>query len=296
MTKMFYDATVLSSRYLTSGMVRVTLGGEGLAGYPGTGVADEYMRFFFPNEETGRLHLPHIDEQGRWTYPDGGQEAIRCSTYTVRALRPEVNELDIDFVVHKGGLASEWAQKARPGDRITVNRPRGIATPPADAVWQLLVCDATGIPALSRMLEQSPDNIQTRVFVEVAEAAHEQQLPHNDFVTVTWLHRSGNGVAPSRLADVIKAMPMAATPGYIWVAGEQKVVRTIRKYVRQDLKLPTDRYELVSYWTNDSEAWEAGWKALPQDVKDAIDASWSSGRDIEDLRDEYYATLEKYGL
>lgn len=296
MSQIFFDATVLSSRYLTPGMVRLTFGGAGLEGYPSTGVADEYMRFFFPNEKTGRLHLPHIDELGRWTYPDGGQEAIRCSTYTVRAYRPDAGELDIDFVVHEGGLASEWAQKARPGDRITVNRPRGIATPPTDATWQLLVCDATGLPALSRMLEQSPKNLQTRVFVEVALAEHELDLPHHDFATVTWLHRSGNGVAPSRLADVVKAMPVSPTPGYIWVAGEQKVVRSIRKYVRQELKLPTERYELVAYWTHEGEAWKAGWQALPQEIKDAIDASWSSGRDIEDLRDEYYATLEKYGL
>jgi NADPH-dependent ferric siderophore reductase len=296
MNNIFFQAIVLASRSITPGMIRVTFGGEGLAGYPSTGVPDEYMRFFFPNEETGRVHLPHIDENGRWTYPDGGQEAIRCSTYTVRAHRPEANEIDIDFVVHEGGLASEWAQKARPGDQITVNRPRGICARPADTVWQLLVCDSTGIPALSRMLEQSPRNIQTRAFIEVAAAEHEQDLPHHDFATITWLHRSGNGVAPSRMADVVKAMPIAPTPGYIWVAGEQKVVRAIRKYVRQELKLPTERYELVSYWTHEGEAWEARWKALPQAVKDAIDASWSSGRDIEDLRDEYYATLEKYGL
>src|SRR5690606_33613945 len=137
----------------------------------------------------------------------------------------------------------------RPGDRITVNRPRGICAPPTDAVWQLLVCDATGLPALSRLLEQTPKHVQTRVFIEVAAPEHEQELPHHDFATITWLHRSGNGVAPSRMADVVKTMPIPATPGYIWVAGEQKVVRAIRKYVRHELKLPTSRYDLVSYWS-----------------------------------------------
>lgn len=296
MSPMFFTATVLGSRYLTPGMLRLTLGGGGLAQFTSTGIADEYLRLFFPNPETGRVHLPHIDEQGRWTYPDGGQGAIRCSTYTVRAFREDMRELDIDFVVHEGGLASEWAQSARSGDTITVNRPRGICAPPADTAWQLLVCDATGLPALSRLLEQTPRHVQTRVFVEVASAAHELDLPHHDFATVTWLHRSGNGVAPSRMADVVRAMPLAPTPGYIWVAGEQRTVRAIRKYIRQDLKLPPQRYELVAYWTHEGEDWEARWNALPQAVRDAIDVSWSSGRDVEDVRDEYYATLEKYGL
>jgi Siderophore-interacting protein len=295
MSQMFFEARVLARHVLTPGMVRLTFGGEGLAGFLGTGIPDEYLRLFFPNEQTGKLHLPIITEDGRWTYPDG-QDAIRYSTYTVRQHRPHEGEIDIDFVVHEGGLASEWAQNARPGDAITINRPRGLYTPPADITWQLLVSDATGLPALARILEQTPRHVQSRVFIEIAAAEHEQPLPHHEFVTVTWLHRSGNGVAPSRMVDVVKAMPLSPTPGYIWVAGEQRVVRAIRKYVRQDLRWPPERYELVGYWTQDGEAWEARWKAMPEAVKAAIDASWSSGRDMEELRDEYYATLENYGL
>lgn len=295
MSTMFFEAKVLGRQSLTPGMIRLSFGGDGLAGFPGTGMPDEYLRLFFPDRGTGRLHLPVITEDGRWTYPDG-QEVIHCSTYTVRQHRPEMGEIDIDFVVHEGGVASEWAQKAEPGDVITINRPRGLYTPPADITWQLLVADATGMPALARILEQTPKHVQSRVFIEIAAPEHEQPLPHHEFATVTWLHRSGNGVAPSRMADVVKAMPLSATPGYIWVAGEQKVVRAIRKHVRQQLKLAPERYELVGYWTQESEVWEERWKNLPGEVRAAIDASWSSGRDIEELRDEYYATLEKYGL
>ena len=292
---MFHTATVLSRRQLTPGMIRLTFGGEGLGQFKSTGVGDEYLRLFFPNEETGRLHLPHIDEEGRWTYPDG-RDTIRYSTYTVRRHSPETGEIDIDFVVHEGGLASEWAQRAMPGDTVTINSPRGLYNPPQDSVWQLLVADATGLPALCRLLEQTPGRVQSRVFVEIARPEDEQALPAHPGATVTWLHHSGNGVAPSRLEDVVRAVPLPATPGYIWVAGEQKVVRAVRKYVRQELKLPKERYELVGYWIHEGEAWDAKWEALPAEVRAAIDAAWDSGRDREDVRDEYEATLEKYGL
>jgi len=293
MNRMFYDATVIARQQLTSGMIRLTFGGDGLAEFRTTGIGDEYLRLFFPNTETGKLHLPNITEDGRWTYPDG-QDAIRYSTYTVR--RFAQGEIDIDFVVHEGGMASDWAQRAQPGDRVTINKPRGLYTPPADTVWQLLVADATGIPALARILEQTPNNVQSRVFIEVAALEHEQPLPAHSGATVTWLHRSGNGVAPSRMADVLRAVPLPATPGYIWVAGEQRVVRAIRKFVRQDLKLPAERYELVGYWTANAEDWKARWEALPQTIQAQIDAAWHSGRNREDVRDEYDATLEKYGL
>ena len=295
MTPMFHEATVLSRQQLTPGMLRLTFGGEGLSDLRSTGIGDEYLRLFFPNEATGKLHLPHITEDGRWTYPDG-QDALSYSTYTIRGFRPERGEIDIDFVVHAGGRASEWAQRAMPGARITINNPRGLYAPPADTVWQLLVADATGLPALSRLLEQTPRHVQSRVFVEVARSEDEQELPAHPGATVTWLHRSGNGVAPSRMGDVVRAVPLPPTPGYLWVAGEQKVVRSIRRFVRQELRLPPERYELVGYWIANGEDWDARWDALDPAIKAQIDAAWDSGRDPEEVRDEYEATLEKFGL
>jgi NADPH-dependent ferric siderophore reductase len=234
---MFHEATLLSRRQLTPGMIRLTFGGPGLSTFKSTGIGDEYLRLFFPNEKTGRLHLPHIAEDGRWTYPDG-QDALRYSTYTIRGFRPERGEIDIDFVVHAGGRASEWAQRAMPGARITINNPRGLYAPPADTVWQLLVADATGLPALSRLLEQTPRHVQSRVFVEVARSEDEQELPAHPGATMTWLHRSGNGVAPSRMGDVVRAVPLPPTPGYLWVRapGAQAApgaIRTCRLLDRQ---------------------------------------------------------------
>jgi NADPH-dependent ferric siderophore reductase len=292
---MFFHATVLSRTQLTPGMIRLTLGGPGLATFESTGVADEYLRLFFPHEKTGQVHLPVITEDGRWTYPDG-QDAIRCATYTVRRCDRAAGEIDIDFVVHDGGTASAWAQRCRAGETITINKPRGLYAPPPDTRWQLLVTDAPGLPALHRILEQTPQDVQSRVFVEVAEPDHQQDLPYHPFATVTWLHGSGNGVAPSRLGEVLRSVPLPATPGYLWVAGEQKVVRTIRRFVRQELKWPADRYELVGYWVADGEAWEARWDALPTEIRSAIEAGWDSGRDPEVVQDEYDAVLERFGL
>ena len=295
LTQMFYEASVCAKIVLTPGMLRITLGGPGLADFASTGVGDEYLRLFFPNSETGRIHLPHIDDNGRWTYPDG-QKAVSYATYTVREFRAEPIEIDIDFVVHDGGMASDWARSCVAGDSVTLNNPRGLYAPPNDIVWQLLVADATGLPALSRLLEQTPGHVQTRAFIEVADKTHEQSLPYHPHASVTWLHGSGNGVAASRMGEVVRALPLPATPGYVWVAGEQRVVRSLRRYVRHELRLPAERYELIGYWTENSQAWEERYEALPEAVRGAIAAGWDSGRDREVVRDEYYATLERFGL
>lgn len=295
MSRTFHQVTVADRRMLTPGMVRLTFAGDDLATFRSTGIGDEYLRLFFPDEETGELVLPIIDENGSWTYPEG-KPPVRCATYTVRRFDAEARRMDIDFVVHEGGIASEWAQSARPGDQMVINSPRGLYVPPADMQWQLLIADATGLPALARLLEQTPRDIKSRIFVEVATAADEQRLPEHPGATVTWLHGCGNGMAPSRLEEIVRSVQLPAAPGYIWVAGEQKAVRAIRKYVRQELKLPADRYKLVAYWIEKRQEWAAGWQALDPAIRQQIEAAWSSGRDEEEVRDEVEATLEKFDL
>jgi len=294
MTNRFHRATVLRNTALTPGMVRLTLGGEGLRNFRSTGIGDEYLRLFFPDDSTGELALPIIDEKGRWTYPEGPSK-VRCSTYTVRRFRADLGEIDIDFVVHEGGLASEWAQRAAPGEVITINSPRGLFMPPEETDWYLMVADAAGLPALARIVEEMPETAPVRVFIEVADPAHEQTLRFGPNVTLTWLH-GGNGYGPSGLEEAVRRVPLPETPGYVWASAEQKVVRAIRKYVRHELKFMPARYELVGYWVDKQNDWNLRWDALDSGVREQIEAAWASGRDPEQVRDEVDATFEKLGL
>lgn len=274
-------------------MVRVTLGGEGLQAFRSTGIGDEYLRLFFPDAETGELALPTIGADGRWSYPEG-RSKVRCSTYTVRRFDDASHELDIDFVIHPGGQASDWAQNAVPGDEITTNAPRGLYHRPETAQWQVWLADATGLPAVSRLLELPPV-VPTRVFIEVPDADHQLPLPASELVSVTWLH-GGNGHSASHLADVMARLKLPASPGYLWAAGEQKVVRSIRKFVRQQLGWPSEHYELVGYWVDQQQEWTARWEALDPTIRAEIEAAWASDRDREDVQDEVDASFERLGL
>ena len=252
MKRTFHEVTVAQRQLLTPGMVRVTFAGDDLATFRSTGIGDEYLRLFFPDDATGELVLPHIDDNGVWTHPEG-KPPVRCATYTVRRFDAGARQMDIDFVVHAGGVASEWAQSAEPGCRMVINNPRGLYIPPDDIEWQLLLADATGLPALARLVEQTPSHVESLIFIEVATAADEQELPYHPAARITWLHGSGNGLGPSRLDTVARAAELPDTPGYIWAASEQQVVRRLRKYVRQELNMPPERQKLVAYWIETSQ-------------------------------------------
>jgi NADPH-dependent ferric siderophore reductase len=289
--------TVLNRRNVTPGMVRVTLGGEGLRDFKTTGVGDEYIRFFFPHAETGELVLPDVDEKGFWKWPEGKKPA-HCECYTIRAVREgETPEIDVDFVVHEHGHASEWAQAATPGQTIAMREPYGIYEAPANADWQLFVCDATGLPALGRLLENLPAGIEARAIVELPDASHEQVFETKADLKLVYLHGTGNGIAPSRLEAAMRgvAVPEGRTP-YVWVAAETKAVRPIRKYLRHELGWHVSRYSITGYWTDKLAEWEHRWDTLDPAVKKQIDDLWRSGRDGEEVADEVEATMEKFGL
>ncbi|SOD59161.1 NADPH-dependent ferric siderophore reductase, contains FAD-binding and SIP domains [Streptomyces zhaozhouensis] len=301
MTLTIHRALVTATRRLTPGMVRITLGGPDLAGYPTTGVGDEYVRLFFPAEGTREPELPTPAERGGWSW-DEEQRPAPMRTYTIRGVDPEAGTVDIDFVVHDGGIAAAWALAAAPGDAVGMTSPTGLYKRPAEARWQILVADAAGLPAAARLVAQTPPGVRTRVVLEVVDPRHRQPIslgdPERDAeeLTVEWLY-AGNGHTPSRLDAVIRDLELPEEPGYLWFAGETGVMRAVRKNLRHQRGLPNGSYSTVGYWTLRAEELRRRWDALDEETRAHLYRMWEDEtRDIEEITDDYHARLERLGL
>lgn len=288
-----HRAEVVGRETVSAGMVRLTFGGAGLAGWTSTGCGDEFVRLFFP-DETGELVVPDVDERGHWHYPEG-KKPSHVVPYTIRRVDAGNRTIDIDFVVHDHGRASEWAQAAKTGDAVMINSPAPIYECPADARWLLLVCDATGLPALGRLIEDAPLSLGIRAIAEIPDGGHRQRFERPG-LRITWIEGSGNGIGPSRLEAAVRGTPLPTDPGYIWVAGEQRTVRPIRRYLRHELKLAANRYCVTGYWTDKGEEWERIWEELDPAIRAQIEAAWDSDRDSEEIADDVEAMYEKVGL
>ncbi|GAU86438.1 siderophore-interacting protein [Bosea sp. BIWAKO-01] len=243
----FHEATLVARRYLTPGMIRLTFSGEGLNRFRSTGIPDEYIRLFFPDPATGELVLPTIDAEGRWVLPEERQR-IRYSTYTVRSFDSARCELEIDLVVHDGGKASDWARDAEIGARIVINNPRGLYARPDALDRQILIADATGLPAVARILEQTPEHVASRVFIEVADETHEQPLPDHRLATTTWFHCRDGETDRSRLIDLLASEQLDDGRTYLWAAAEKAVVRTLRAQSEELKQSGAERQKIVAYW------------------------------------------------
>lgn len=209
-----YDAQVLRREQLSDHLVRLVLGGAGLAAFESTGVPDEWVGLVVPGQFQSRY-------------------------YTVRSWTG--GELVLDVVVHEVGLVTEWTQLDVVGQTVTITEPKGSFAMPAGAAWLLLVGDLTALPAMARISETV--GVPTRIWAEVPDDLS-SYLPGS--ADVTWLQPPGEG--QSALAATVETIDWPVGEGYFWMAGESAQMRAIRKHLMRDRRLPSSAYDVMGYW------------------------------------------------
>lgn len=289
----YYRAEVRTVVALTPTMIRIVFGGEDLQRFVSSGDPDERLVVVLPRP--GERHTPDPVRQadGTLDYPADDEPEIR--SYTVRRFDPGAREMAIDFVRHVGGAAATWAGQAQTGDVVYLSRAKGWYSPPADATWQLLMADLTGLPALGRILEELPAGMRATTVAEVATEADRQTFSSAATVSSQWLI-GGNGHGPSRLFEALKQLEFPEGPGYIWFAGEAADSRTVRKYVRRELGWTTDRFTIIGYWRHDQERWLARYEPIGETLEKVYTDAVASGLSEGDALDVYEDALEKAGL
>jgi len=228
---------------VTPRMVRVTLFGAQLAGFPGHG-PDRRIKMFFPAPGQERPALPRASSGGPLWPPGVARPAIR--TYTVRRFDPRAGELDVDFVLHHGeGPAAAWAQQAQPGAWVGVSDPGGRYEPDPAAEHHLVIGDETALPAVATVLAALPTGVVTQAVLEVADAAEEQDLPGT--AHVEWVHR-GDAPAGRPLAEAVRAARLPGGRGQAWLSGESACVRELRRHLIDERGFGRREVYATGYW------------------------------------------------
>jgi NADPH-dependent ferric siderophore reductase len=232
---------------ITPHMVRVTLSGEHLEGFSTKGVA-EHVRVFLPDAETSELLLPVPGPDGLAFPEDHARPTSRA--YTPRRWDPETNELDIDFVIHGEGPASNWASRVKPGDKAVVSgQPGGSYLPEAGVDWYVIAGDEAALPAIGTLLEVLPPSMHADVYVEVLDEAEDQQLTSEAKLNVTWLHRgSEEQIVGRQLVAAMKAAALPEGDGRIWVSAEASIMREVRRHLLEDRGLDRAMLRTQGYW------------------------------------------------
>jgi NADPH-dependent ferric siderophore reductase len=225
---------VVQVRRLTPSMVRVVLGGDGLAEFTPTPFTDQYVNALFPNP---------------------GSERPAGRRYTIRAWDPETRQVTIDFVVHGDvGFAGRWADRAQPGDQLEIVGPTGAYAPDPAADWHLMVGDESALPAIAASLEAVPSGRTVLAVVVVDGPDHELELTCPGDLDLTWVHRTGE---PEQLVRAVEALVFPGRRADVFVHGEAAEVRAVRRHLLADRGIPRDGASISPYWrrTMTDERW-----------------------------------------
>ncbi len=223
---------------LSPAMRRITLNGTELEGFEVNDPAS-YMKLIFPE--------PGQTEPVR-PLPDGPR-ATSMRTYTPLAVRPDIGEVDVDFVLHGEGPASTWAAQAQIGQVLFLMGPGPGYKVDLQAAEHLLIGDDSALPAFETILSRLPATARVHVLMEVADAAEERTLHSLGQLTTRWVVRGAdNQHAGVALAQALRQGSAPSAESRVYLACEAAAMRRIRELLTSELGLGRSQIVGRGYW------------------------------------------------
>ncbi|SMQ85436.1 NADPH-dependent ferric siderophore reductase, contains FAD-binding and SIP domains [Devosia lucknowensis] len=216
----FRLAEVVSNERLTPHVVRITFTDPSFSDFPSLAY-DDHVKLFFPPEGT-EPSLPVPGPNGL-DWPEGMPKP-EGRDYTPRRFDAARREVVIDFVVHDGGVAAAWAERAKPGDRLGIGGPRASFVIPDNLQHYVLIGDETALPAIGRRIEELPGTATVRAFMEIADERERQSFDTAARVEITWVERAKG----QSLIEVVQAAADPEPESYIFIAGEASMSTMLR--------------------------------------------------------------------
>ena len=225
-------------------LVSVHVRGEGLEAFADA-APTSHLKVFLPAPGQDEPLLPEFMPDGQAVPDDAPRPPVR--TYTPRRFDAASGMLEIQFVLHGAGPASEWAERVSAGDKLAVAGPGGrfVMDPQAERWW--IAGDESAIPAVGTLLEALPASAAAEVHIEVTDADDEVEFASQAKTEITWHHRRGPDAFGAELDAAARAA--AVTDGTrVWVACEAAAMRGIRRYFLGERRLPASSLVTRGYW------------------------------------------------
>lgn len=254
--RQFMIAEVVKTERISPNFVRVTLAGlEGLENWG----ADHWCRLFFTRQGQDVLQLPTRTSEIGWylqylATPKARRPWVRA--YTVRDARPEVGEVDIDFVIHGDldsmGPAGKFALEAKPGDRLGFLDQGSAFTPDHPHDWTLLIGDETALPAIAGICRELPGSTEGVAIIEIPSAEDKQEFVAPAGMDIRWIARDESSQAHEKPGELaLKALAEAKLPDgevHAHTIGESALATGARRHLISERGVPKRNVDFVGYW------------------------------------------------
>ena len=168
--------------------------------------------------------------------------------YTPRCFDTERGKISIDFAMHDAGVATKWAATAKIGDRLEIGGPGGSAVIPTDFDWYWLIGDETALPAIGRWLGEAPAGLVVTTAVIIDSEDDRQIISTKAKWTPIRLPRNGAKDDAGLLQTTLARHELPLGDGFVWIAAEGSVARTLRTYVIDHRQHRREWTKAAGYW------------------------------------------------
>ncbi|GGE94583.1 siderophore-interacting protein [Mycetocola zhadangensis] len=234
----FRSAALTRRDWLTPNYARLRFEGDDLRGFDSLG-SDDHIRVFFREPGAEPTLDPAVLRSGV------------SREHTPFAWDADAGILDLEFVIHgDSGVAGPWAATAPIGSTVGVGGPRGSLVLHGDPDSWFLAGDETALPAIKRFVSQMRADAIGSVFVEVPDAAFEQNLDAPAGIRVRWVHRGqdSESTALGAALDSLSGNDRPVGEVFAFIAAEQSIVRQGRALLFDRWNLDPAIAIVKGYW------------------------------------------------
>ena len=230
---------VTAKKWITPTMIRVTCRADWIKTLK-AGIEGAHFKLFLP--EAGQ------DEASFARQLDiGPRPAVR--TYTIRHLRPDPGEMDIDFVDHGDhGPASAWARRCRAGDFAGFAGPGPVKLTEFFADTYVIAADMSALPVAAATLEAMPRDAKGHAFFEITTAEDEQPIDAPDGVDVHWLIHPDPSQPLTQSVSAVETLPELPGRVQTCIAGESAMIKALRTEIVNRRQVPKADAYISGYW------------------------------------------------
>ncbi|MDK3019619.1 siderophore-interacting protein [Pseudodonghicola flavimaris] len=231
--------TVADTQRISPNMIRLTLTAPELANVP-LGCEGANCKILLPEPgEAREAFAARLSE---------GQRPV-TRTYTVRYWRPELLEMDVDFVDHgDGGPASAFARAAEPGDFCALAGPGPAKITDFVADWYLVAADMSALPVAAAVLEAMPRDAKGIAIFEITSPEDRQEIDAPEGIEQHWLLQPDPHVPSTVQEEMIRELDWPAGRVQTCIAGESGVIKALRGFLHQEKGLDRGDTYISGYW------------------------------------------------
>lgn len=230
---------VSAKTWITKNMIRVTCNADWIKTLD-AGIEGAHFKLFIPKpKQTDEVFVTELENGPR---PD-------VRTYTIRHIRPDLGEIDVDFVDHgDAGPASAWARRCTSGDIAGFAGPGPIKLKEFYANTYVVAADMSALPVAAATLEAMPRDAKGVAFLEITAPEDRQVVAAPEGVDVQWLVHSDPHQPVTQSIDCIDALPEFTGPVQTCIAGESSMIKALREEIINRRGVPKGDAYISGYW------------------------------------------------